>query len=150
MKADLHSKRCGLRLFSEKDAKALYFILKDKDIAVNLKNLGRFDTIEDVKHLIRVFNDAFATKTGVLWKISCEGYSDSLIGFVGLCDLAFVPVVFFALAKRYRNRGIMTECVTEVLKFVENAVSKNIVRTIVEESNISSFMVLKNNGFVLN
>jgi hypothetical protein len=37
-----------------------------------------------------------------------------------------------------------------VLKFVENAVSKNIVRTIVEESNISSFMVLKNNGFVLN
>ena len=140
----LYTNRCKLMPLKEKDVYWFNQIINQDDVLNNMKGFRLFaKSVADTKHFIRNINRQFQDGNAFLWSII---YNDIPIGFIGICDITVIPNLFYALNKKQRCQGLMTECVKVVAKFV-NTNLNIVLSTTVECSNVASIRVLEKNGF---
>ena len=142
----LHTKRCVLTAITEKDIPVLRQIMEDIETRRFLPELcDVVKTEAGWKQCISSFDTYHTRNEGILWGIRLE---ENLIGFIAIMDIPENPTLFYAMHPDYRNRGLMKECLEEVIKRVQKEALCDKLQTEVYFENKASLSLLIDNGFV--
>lgn len=144
---ELHTKRCGLREITETDIPDLQAIFADVQTKIFLSELYEYvRTNQGMTRFLHSTKSAFLHGEGLLWGIL---ESDKLIGFLGVTDLSSVPTIYFAIHSQYRNKGLMTEVLDQVLNYLYESKLCTTLKTEVYIQNVISQRLLTRCGFKL-
>lgn len=137
--------RCIMREISKENYIDFFYILKDRDIEYNLQEFCcLFNSLADVKEMMGIFLELWEERISCLWGIYIN---TELIGFIGLLDIPTYATIFYGLRNKFSSKGIMTECVEALCRFmVSNKLAPHIFSHILRE-NIASIRVLEKCGF---
>lgn len=145
----LHSQRCQITIATKRDADWLFALFNDETVYEYIEGIRPFaKTIEHTMMFIDCMLDAYINGRGFLWKLI---YQDIPIGYICTIDFEENPFISYGLITPFRQKGYMTEVLTEVLLF-QNSISKKSYRVDVHKDNIASVrlcnkMVLLFNSF---
>ena len=134
----------NLKMLTKENAGDLFNLICFKDVRENIDGFRDVVTISDTEDLIDCFFAAYHKGHGVLWGIFQKGW---FVGFIGLCDLSFEPLLFYAMDKNYRMKGIMKECVNRVTAYVHEC-GFPLIKTQVHKGNVASIKVLAHCGYL--
>lgn len=142
---ELETSRCKLYTVGEDDLPALMAIFSDDETQKFLPELCDVaKTGDEIRQIIKSFRTYLKNGEGVLWGIR---YDDVLVGFVAIMDIPENPTIFYAMASQYRGKGIMTECVTDVVGWFRQTHPSLPLLSEVYKENVASVKVLEKNGF---
>lgn len=147
MKQNLHLQGIEYELspINQADEAALIPIMADEEtrrFLPQLRNL--FDEINGASILIHSFEQYQKDGTGFLLGIRRDY---DLLGFIAIMDIPQCPSIFYALHPKYRGKGIMKECVKEVLEYLSINKMCSYVQTYVSTENERSQNLLFKLGF---
>ena len=107
--------------------------------------------IDTVKNMIGHFERDYNKMTHIKWGIFLKNESDRLVGIIEACNfnkkIDMVTVGYF-LAEPYWGRGIATEALSILIKFLFESVKVNRIQAEVMLANEASKQVLLKNGFL--
>lgn len=142
---ELETSHCKLNAVGEDDIPVLRTIFTDDEtqrFLTELCDVARADN--GIVQIIKSFRTYLKNGEGVLWGIR---YDDVLVGFVVIMDIPENPTIFYAMDAQYRGKGIMTECVEEVVKWFRQTHPSLPLQSEVYKENVASVKVLEKNGF---
>lgn len=99
---------------------------------------------DDVRFFLNNVRMSESTGEVILWGIREESV---LIGFIGIIGIPDYPSLFYAMHPNYRGKGIMTECVAEVVEWFHSNHPALHLHTEVYKGNIQSQKILSRQGF---
>lgn len=135
---------CLLSLLQSDSSADLLNLITDKEISKYLPGIANIETLEESNELIALFVNAYKEGRGALWGIYISG-SISLVGIIGICDLRFEPIIFYALSGQSRNRGIMTQCIHMVTEYTHR--QHTVIKAKIDNENKASQRVLEKCGY---
>lgn len=142
------TERLKIRLFNEKDVEDLYEYCSDDEVTKYLKidtYTQRQQAIDRINYCIEATKKIEKT---VLWAIEYKdnGKMIGSIDYRNWDEQNKVGEIGYVLNKKYWNRGIMTEALSEVIKFGFEKMKLNRVELYCDERNIASAKVMEKNG----
>lgn len=142
---ELDTSRCKLSAVCEDNIPAFRAILADETTQKFLPELCDVAKTDDgIRQFIKSFDAYQRSGGGILWGIR---QNECLAGFVAIMDIPENPTIFYAMDARYRGKGIMTECVVEVVGWFKKTHPALSLQTEVYKENIASVKLLEHNGF---
>lgn len=133
-----------LKVLTKENAGDLFNLLYFEDVRENMDGFRDVVTISDTDDLIDSFFWAYHKGNGVLWGIFQKGL---FVGFIGLVDLPYEPILFYAMDKNYRRKGMMKKCVNRVTALVHDC-GFPLIKTQVHKGNLASIRVLVGCGYL--
>ncbi len=107
--------------------------------------------IETVGNMIDHFERDYNKRSRVKWGIFSKNHANKLVGIIEGMDfkqkINMVTIGYF-LAEEYWGKGIATEAVSILIKFLFETVNINRIHAEVMPENFVSKKVLKKNGFI--
>lgn len=140
----LYTKRCKLDRITLHDVDMLRDIVEDVQFRLFLPEL--YELMHNIDGMHRFLNsfDTYAQNgEGFLWGIWKQSY---LIGFVAIIDMSYEPTIFYAMHRKYRDKGYTKETVAKVVAYYKS-ISNIPLRTEVYQSNLPSIFILTSCGF---
>lgn len=144
----LETSQLILRNTERSDAKQLFSYFS-QDIVTRYYDVETFDNINEAFLLINTFHDLFNTRKAIRWGIVLKE-NNRLIGTCGFHQIEEEHgkvELGYELDPHYWGKGLMTEAVTEIIKFGFNIVSINRIEAFFDQNNRSSEHLLKKCGF---
>lgn len=142
----LKSRRCILCEITDKDLCVIQEIMNDDEFQKFLPELYELINSKDgFLQFFKSFSIYLQQDEGILWGISLN---DNIIGFAAIMDISDNPTLFYAIHPLYRNKGLMTECISTIVSFLAKHKLCDYIQTEVYDRNIASLTVLLRNGFV--
>ena len=142
----LRSRRCILCEITDKDLCVIQEIMNDDEFQKFLPELYELINSKDgFLQFFKSFSIYLQQDEGILWGISLN---DNIIGFAAIMDISDNPTLFYAIHPLYRNKGLMTECISTIVSFLAKHKLCDYIQTEVYDRNIASLTVLLRNGFV--
>lgn len=135
--------RLVLKIMTKKDAYELFNLIIIDDVRSNIDAFSTIASITDAEELIDAFSESYQEGNGIMWGVFKE---EHFVGVIGLCDLSFEPIVFYAMDTKWRMQGIMKQCVEKVTTCVRN-LGYSSIKTQVHPDNIASKRVLVRCGY---
>ena len=141
----IHGAEYELSPIHQGDGAALTSIMVDVETRRFLPQLcNLFDEINGFPILIHSFEQYQKDGTGFLLGIR---HNFDLLGFIAIMDVPQYPSIFYAMHPKYRGKGIMKECVKEVLEYLSINNMCSYVQTYVSTDNVRSQNLLFKLGF---
>lgn len=141
----IHGAEYELSPIHQGDGAALISIMVDVETRRFLPQLcNLFDEINGFPILIHSFEQYQKDGTGFLLGIRRDY---DLLGFIAIMDIPQCPSIFYAMHPKYRGKGIMKECVKEVLEYLSINKMCSYVQTYVSPDNERSQNLLFKLGF---
>jgi len=134
----------NLKVLTKENAGDLFNLICFEDVRENIDGFRDVVTIVDAEDLIDSFFVAYHMGHGMLWGIFLKGH---FVGFIGLVDLPYEPILFYAMDKNNRMKGIMKECVNKVTTHVHDC-GFPLIKTQVHKGNLASIRVLVDCGYL--
>jgi ribosomal-protein-alanine N-acetyltransferase len=149
----LQTERLSLRQVIRSDADNLYLWLSNNEITQHLDWNGP-QSIEQTKALIDSWKLQYESNKLYTWGIYQNG-DNQIIGTVMLMPLRgtfeqeplYPLTIGFDLARDYWNRGIMTETLEAVIRYVRENISVHRIQAEVSPNNLASIKLLRKMGF---
>lgn len=142
---NLHVIEYELSPIRQGDGAALISIMADEETQRFLPQLcNLFDEINGFPILLHSFEQYQKDGTGFLLGIRRDY---DLLGFIAIMDIPQCPSIFYAMHPKYRGKGIMKECVKEVLEYLSINKMCSYVQTYVSTENERSQNLLFKLGF---
>ncbi len=147
----LETKRLNLRRITPDDTTAWLAVWSNPDV---LRYLIDFETTPDeaeVKSIIEWADDIFSRKTGIRWAITQKS-DDTMIGSCGfhIYDKNNRwAEIGYELHRDFWRQGIMSEAVSELVRFCFNELNLHRVEANVTAGNDASAGLLRHLGFKL-
>lgn len=140
--------RLELKKIESTDSNYVYNILSDEDV-IKYDTFDLYKDINQAKSLIEFFHEQYDKNRAIFWGIFIKN-TKVMIGF---CKLEIeVPKVRadigYDLAKKYWNKGFMTEALKAIIDFAFENIGVNRIEASVDIKNEASIKVLKKNGFL--
>jgi ribosomal-protein-alanine N-acetyltransferase len=146
--AVLRTERLMLRQITESDGPDLFDIFGDDQVTAHYA-WDTFTSIEQGHALAEQTARAFAQRESLRWGLIPHG-SEAIVGTCGYTrwsrDNRFA-ILGYDLARPYWHGGLMTEAVTEVLRFGFERMDLNRVEALVMAGNVASITLLSRVGF---
>ncbi len=145
---ELETDRLLLRELDEKDTRALYIILSRADVTVHYGQ-EPFNTIEEARSLLAIFNMNYSMQKGIRWGI-VEKSSGNLIGTIGYHawhQKHKRAEIGYELHPDFWSKGYGSEAITEVISYGFSALQLNRISAIVYPENVPSQKMLERAGF---
>lgn len=141
----IHGAEYELSPIHQGDGAALISIMVDVETRRFLPQLcNLFDEINGFPILIHSFEQYQKDGAGFLLGIR---HNFDLLGFIAIMDIPQCPSIFYAMHPKYRGKGIMKECVKEVLEYLSINKMCSYVQTYVSTENERSQNLLFKLGF---
>lgn len=154
----LETEKLILRKLKHTDANDLYTYYSNPHVTRYL-NWNGPGSVEAAAETIQSWNNQFEEKNFIRWAVTSKG-EDKLIGTVMIITkdrskvyglfhhkIADVTVIGYELAEEYWNQGIMSEALSEVIRFIFTNFSTPRIQAYVEPENGASKHILENLGF---
>jgi len=146
---ELESENLVFKKIEELHLQEVYMIYDNKNVFEYCGIIPKHN-IETVCKMISHFNRDFLKKSRIKWGIFLKNESNKLVGIIESMDfnqkVNMVSIGYF-LAEEYWGKGIATESVRTVIKFLFEEVSINRIQAEVMPANEISKKVLLKNGF---
>jgi len=147
----LETKRLILRKLTINDTSDVFNYFSKEEVA-KYTDLEKFTTIKQAEKLINSFNKQF--RNGIRWGILLKK-NNKIIGSCGFhhCNLQRLDVwnykveIGYELTPEYWKKGIMTEALTEIIKYGFNKLSINRIEALIIPENIGSIKLIEKIGF---
>lgn len=139
-----------LRDAEPKDAEGLLSITNDKEV-MRYYGMAPYKDLKEAQDEIDWFLSLQRNGNGARWVIADKN-SDEYIGDVGVFDYDNYHnriEIGFKLRKEYWGRGIMSNCISILLKFCFLQKNVNRVHAMVDTNNIGCARTLEKSGFKL-
>ncbi|MBZ9623763.1 GNAT family N-acetyltransferase [Clostridium sp. FP2] len=139
-----------LREATLEDAEELLRVTNDEDV-MKYYGIEPYINIKEAEEEINWFISLFKGNNGARWVIA-DKKTNKYIGDIGVFDLDRQHnkiEIGFKLKKEYWNKGIMTDCISELLKFSFSNKNYNRVQAKVDPRNIGCKKTLEKCGFKL-
>lgn len=145
---ELETKNLKLRKILLSDQKDIFSIRSDPEA---MKYFGKhpFKTAAEATGFIYSVINAFQNKEGIRWGITLKP-SDKLIGSAGIWRIDrkhFRGEIGYELLPAFWNNGIMSEALTEIVKFGFEKMNLHSIEANTDPQNISSTKLLEKIGF---
>ena len=141
----LYTERCTLNEILREDLPTLREIFVDADTKRFLPELCEtIKTDTDILQLLVTFKYYLKEGEGFLLAIRS---GKLLIGFVALMEIPTNPTLFYAMHPKYRNQGYMSECLSQILSYLDSKRLCSSIATEVYTVNVHSIKLLKKCGF---
>lgn len=144
----LHTKRMTLRKITVGDAEDLLSIFGNDAVAEFLDG-PTLTSIEQVQEIISWADKIYVQGSGLRWGIQLNGQTN-LIGTIGF-HLWSKPnsraEIGYELSQHYWQQGIMTDALTEILKYGFEEMALNRIEAHTLPNNHASIALLKKAGF---
>lgn len=140
-----------LRELKEEDAEDVLELYSEKDISLYDKSPYIAD-IEDAIRFINEINSCYYYRKRIDWAIVTKS-SNKLVGLIAIHSLNSIThtaEVGYLINKKYRNKGIMTEALNIIIKFLFENVDLYSLNATIHIDNIPSIMLCKKVGFKVN
>lgn len=142
---DIETPRFLISQLTERHYDQLYQIMTDKEFMRFLPELSdEYSAFGGIKIFATSFDRFKTTGRGLLLGMTSD---DRLLGFIAIMDLPENPTVFYATHPAYRNKGIMVEAVSLVIKQLFRLGLCTRIRTEIYKENIASIKVVSKSGF---
>lgn len=130
------------------DVREIFEIYSNEDA---MKFFGKipFTNIDEALERIRSTIDAYTGSEGIRWGIVLKG-SDKLIGSAGIWRIVrqhFRGEIGYELSPEYWKQGIMTEALSEIIKFAFNVMNLHSIEANIDPKNVASEKLLLKLGF---
>lgn len=145
---EIDTKRLNLREIRQGDVESIYKLLSDPEV-IKYDTFELFTNIKQAEDLINWFDEAFKQKQAIFWGISLKN-NPEIIGFCK-CEIEIPKVradLGYDLTPKYWNKGIMTEALSAIMKFIFNTLDVNRIEAAVSTENIASIRLLEKLGFM--
>ncbi len=143
---ELVTSRFFLKQFQNKDVENVFKGLSNPKV---IKYYGvSFSSLEATKEQMQWYHNLEKTTTGIWWAI-CDEQS-GFYGAIGLSDInkeRKSAEIGFWLLPKYWGKGIIKECMPEVLKYSFQKRGLFIIEAFVETENLNCYKVLKKMDF---
>ncbi len=144
----LMTDRLILREITPGDRDEIFRIRSDKEV---MKYFGRsaYENIEEAEDMINIVINDFKNGNGIRWGIALKG-SDRLIGSGGVWRLMKQHLrgeIGYDLSIEYWNKGIMTEALSEIIKFCFEKMNLHSIEANLDPENKASVRLLEKLGF---
>ena len=146
--AVLRTDRLLLRQITESDGPALFDIFSDDEVTAHYA-LDTFTNIEQGHALAERTARAFRERQAMRWGLVPHG-ADRIIGTCGYTRWTVesrFAILGYDLARPYWRQGLMTEAVTEVLRFGFEDMELHRVEALAMAGNVASMTLLSRLGF---
>ena len=144
----LRTERLLLRQITEADGPALFDIFSDDEVTAHYA-WDTFTSIEQGDELAEQTARAYRERVSLRWGLVPHG-AERIVGTCGYTrwsrDNRFA-ILGYDLARPYWRGGLMTEAVTEVLRFGFEQMDLNRVEALVMAGNVASITLLSRLGF---
>ena len=137
-----------LREATLEDAEDLLKITNDEEV-MKYYGMEPYKNIEEAEEEINWFISLFKEDKGARWVIADKN-TNKYVGDVGIYDYSRQhnkAEIGFKLKKEYWKKGIMTQCIEEVLNYSFFDKNCNRVQAIVDPRNIGCKKILEKSGF---
>lgn len=143
----LETRRLVLRGLSPEDESAIFAIYSNPEVT-RFCDIVTLADLPQAGRLLRFFQSQFEKNTGIRWGITEKG----LPRVIGLCGVVWYPhnrsaLLSYDLDRNYWNRGIMTEAVDAVVRYVFTTFGINRITATTCVENGRSIRVLQHSGF---
>ncbi len=134
---------CFLSLLQADSNSDLLNLITDREISKYLPGIANMETLESVNEIITLFERTYQEEQGALGGIYLS--EDTLGGIIGISELKFEPIIFYALSQQYRNRGVMTLCVNAVTEYIHRQYIT--IKARIDDKNKASQRALEKCGY---
>lgn len=144
----INTERLLLRPFVQSDAQDIYEIFSDKQV-MKYYDLLPFESLERAKQQVEFFTQGFEQKTMLRWGIEYKDNSKLIgtCGFFAFNEDARKAELGYELNSIYQGRGLMSEALGAILRYIFEETDINRVEAYVEPDNISSQKLAEKLGF---
>lgn len=144
----LETERLILREIKPEDVNEIYDIRSSEEA---MKYFGHnvYTSLTEAEEMISAITNGFKNKEGIRWGIALKG-SDRLIGSGGPWRLLKQHLrceIGYDLLPNYWRRGIMSEALSEMIKFIFDKMNLHSIEANVDPDNIASVKLLEKLGF---
>ena len=144
----LETDRLLLREIIPEDAKEIYEVRSDEEA---MKYFGHnvYTSFAEADEMIMSVINGFKNKEGIRWGITLKG-SDKLIGSGGIWRLMKQHLrgeIGYDLSPKYWKKGIMTEALTEIIRFSFDNMNLHSIEANLDPDNAASVRLLEKLGF---
>lgn len=140
----LHTDRCVLNRITQQDVPQLGLIVYDETTLHFMPELLRYvKTEEKIRWILNVSEAYLKMDACFIWGIR---YNGNLVGFIGIRDVHFYPLIFYAMHPGYRQMGIMSECATEVVRWFRETHPTIALFGEAHKGNVASIKILQKIG----
>ena len=144
----IETERLKLRRPHDRDARELMCVAQNEAV-MRYYGMECMKSEEEALREIRWFNGIFATSEGIRWVITEKG-TDTYIGDAGFHK--YVPAhsraeLGYKLASAYWRHGLMTEALSQVVRYGFLEMELNRIEALVDPRNMASLTLLKKLGF---
>jgi len=146
----LKTERCHLINLDTQYTKDVFTLFANENVTKYIDGINTFSHITEAEDIINVFQYAFKQKKAFFWGIKLlNNYEDATIGVIGVFEIKTEsPKIFYALEPELCNKGLMTECLREIVKYCFDKLLIKSINAEVYLENKASIKLLINNGFV--
>lgn len=146
----IETNRVLLRMMSLEDIKDIFEYASDPEVASYVtwdyhKSIS--DSTLYVESVIKKYKEKEVSEWGIISKK--ENKCIGTCGYLWWLPIHARAEIAFALSKEYWNKGIMTECLREVIKFGFDKMKLNRIEARCYTDNIASHRVLEKAGMTL-
>jgi len=144
----LQTERLSLRQPDQRDTPALFAIHRDEAV-MRYYGMEPFQTAQEARDEIDWFRALWTESTGIRWTITLKE-KDRYIGDAGFHKYEQAhsrAELGYKLVKAHWGQGIMSEALTEVLKYGFATMGLNRIEALVDPRNIASARLLEKLGF---
>lgn len=143
----LETSRLVLRGLLPEDESAIFTIYSNPEVT-RFCDIVTLADRQQAGRLLAFFQSQFEKNTGIRWGITEKG----LPGVIGLCGVVWYPhnrsaLLSYDLDQNYWSRGIMTEAVDAVIRYVFTTFGINRITATTCVENKRSIRVLQHSGF---
>lgn len=144
----INTERLLLRPLVQSDAQDIYEIFSDKQV-MKYYDLLPFESLERAKQQVELFTQGFEQKKMLRWGIEYKDNSKLIgtCGFFAFNEDARKAELGYELNSIYQGRGLMSEALGAILRYIFAETDINRVEAYVEPLNIASRKTLEKLGF---
>ncbi|BAY84234.1 GCN5-related N-acetyltransferase [Calothrix parasitica NIES-267] len=145
---ELETQNLILRQVNQSDSRDIFQHLSDKEV-LKYHDLEAFTNIKQAKNIIAIFDEKFHSNQMIRWGIANKE-NNIIIGTCGFhnwVQKSFQAEIGYELSQAYWQKGIMTEALTNIIKFGFEKMELNRISATVMLDNIASMKLLDKLGF---
>lgn len=145
----LETKRLILREIRSDDVNEIFEIRANEDV---MRYFGK-DTLKNMKEaedLINLTSEDFKNREGIRWGITFKN-SEKIIGSGGIWRILKPHLrgeIGYELSPQYWKKGIMTEAITEMIRFSFDKMNLHTIEANIDPANFASAKLLEKSGFI--
>lgn len=145
MKYTLETERLLLRPFKETDARSMFDNWASDSEVSKYMTWNHHETIETTETIINMWIEQYQKPERINFGIVLKE-TNELIGGIDVCGyIDGIPVIGYALSRKYWNNGYMTEALLEVINLLKS-LSYNKIKIDAAQENIGSNKVIQKCG----